>query len=175
MKSACISAESLRRCYRASPRSRRHKSLWSVLSCSLCQFRCDLCPLRAFWAAKGSQPRAVVVLGRKGKPEQTITTSASPERPKTNGKYLSAALNSRQHWWGIFLTLVRFPSSRSHVSTCTTSNQTLTLRNAFGGLQNKDCFLLPCCISNKCASTDRITRVCLKLDVCFPVAICYPA
>lgn len=42
----------------------------------------------------GSQPRAVLVLGRKGKPEQTISTSASPQCPKTHGKYLSAALNS---------------------------------------------------------------------------------
>lgn len=105
-------------------------------------------------------------------PDWANPTSPSPKAPKPTGKiYLLP--HSRLHWWGVFLLFVRFPSCRS--PTCTTSNQTLTLRNALGVLQNKDCSLLPYLISSRCTSTDRITRVCLTLDVCFSVIECYPA
>lgn len=124
----CIRAWSLFSCHGASPRSLRYKSLLSILSCSLCQFRCELYPLCAlFEEHSGRQPRAapaaalLVVPGEERKARLALTRASPPLhllRPQTHGKDLSAPLNSRQHWWEVFLISVRFPSCRSPFAAC---------------------------------------------------------
>lgn len=176
MKSVCISAQGL---FSASSQRRRYKSFLSILSCCLCRFRCEFYPICAlFEQHRGSQPGASTCCcfidsawgGEESKdgPNEAITTSASPEAPKTMGNlYFLPWIqgNTDEGFFSFFRYFQAVGLHLLHVSTCTTSNQTLTQRVSFGDLQNKGCFLLPCLMSNKCASTGRITRICLKLFV----------
>lgn len=169
MKSVCVSAQSLLRCYWAASRSRRHKSLWSILSCSLGQFSGNYVLFVPCLSGTGQDLLLLCwqCLGRRGKrgePKLGCRLLCLSWGPQTHGKYLLLPWVQGNIDEGFFSFQWEFQAVGLLllcVSTCTT----LTPRNAFGDLQDENYFIPPCLISNKCASTDRIARVCLKLDV----------